>query len=124
LKLLLDEHYSPAVAHQLRKRGQDVIAAADVAELKNQQDADLLRWAVSERRALLTENARDFIELHKLWLTRRETHYGIVLTTARSYPRSRAGIGRHPRVRPLSKRTFDGWCSTKHGGSYGRDACS
>ena len=48
---------------------------------------------MGHRRAVLTENARDFVDLHKLSLTRREAHYGIVLTSARRFPRSRAGIG-------------------------------
>jgi predicted nuclease of predicted toxin-antitoxin system len=94
LRLLLDEHYSPAIAEQLRKRGYDVVAAADSAELKHKEDPELLRWAARQRRAVVSENARDFAELHKLSLTHREAHYGIVLTNARRFPRNRAGIGR------------------------------
>lgn len=94
MRLLFDEHYSPDIAKQLRKRGHDVVAALDTPELKNQEDPELLRWAIRQRRAVVSENANDFVELHKLYLTHREAHYGIVLTNAHRFPRSRAGIGR------------------------------
>lgn len=94
MKLLLDEHYSPAIAEQLTKRRHDVIAAVDVSELKGLEDAEILAWAVARRRALVSENATDLIELHRLYLSRGDMHYGIVLTSARRFPRSRAGIGR------------------------------
>ena len=101
MKLLLDEHYSRAIAEQLRKRGHDVVAAVDAAELKNQEDSDLLRWAVSQRRGVVSENAIDFLELHKQYLVAGKAHYGILLTSARSFPRTRAGIGKL--VRALDK---------------------
>jgi hypothetical protein len=93
LRAVLDEHYSPAIAEQLRKRGHDVVAAADLAELKNRADLDVLRWAISQRRAVVTENAVDFVPLHEQYLARGDRHYGIVLTNARRFPRSHAGTG-------------------------------
>jgi predicted nuclease of predicted toxin-antitoxin system len=94
LRLLLDEHFSPAIAAQLQRRGHDVVAAAERTELKNQEDQELLRWAVGERRTLVSENATDFIELHGQCLTRGQKHYSIILTSAEQFPRRRAGIGR------------------------------
>jgi len=94
LRLLLDEHFSPAIADQLIKRGHDVVAAAAVAELRHQDDLAVLSWAVDQRRGVVTEDAPDYLALHGLRLSRGEHHYGIVLTNARRFPRSRRGIGK------------------------------
>ena len=94
MRLLLDEHYSPAIAQQLRKRGHDVVSASETDELKNLEDTDLLTWSIGQRRALVSENASDFLPLHEDCLTRGRRHYGIVLTNPRRFPRTRAGIGR------------------------------
>lgn len=94
MRLLLDEHYSPAIAHQLRKRGHDVVSASETDELKNLEDSDLLAWAIGQRRAVVSENASDFVPLHADYLIRGKRHYGVVLTSRRRFPRTRAGIGR------------------------------
>jgi Domain of unknown function (DUF5615) len=94
LRVILDEHYSPAVAVQLRKRGHDVVAAVEIAEIKNRDDLEVFRWAISQHRAVITENAVDFIPLHAQYLSRGDRHFGIVLTSARRFPRRRAGTGR------------------------------
>lgn len=94
MRLLLDEHYSPAIADQLRKRGHDVVAAADHSELKSREDGELLSWAIAQRRAVVTENAADFVALHEQYVTRGDHHYGIVLTNARRFPRKRTETGR------------------------------
>jgi len=59
VKLLLDEHYSPAIAEQLQKRGYDVLPVAERsriehAHLRQQSDEELLRWARNEGRVLVT----------------------------------------------------------------------
>ncbi|MGH7764892.1 MAG: DUF5615 family PIN-like protein [Candidatus Dormibacteraceae bacterium] len=92
--MLLDEHYSPAIAQQLRKRGHDVVSASETPELKNLEDPDLLTWAIGQRRAVVSENAADFVPLHEDCLIRGKPHYGIVLTNRERFSRTRAGIGR------------------------------
>jgi len=64
LKLLLDEMYTAAVAEQLRQRDHDVIAVAERTDLRGTPDEDLLAWAQTEDRALVTDNQRDFIPIH------------------------------------------------------------
>ena len=94
MRLLLDEHFSTAIAEQLRKRGHDVIAAAALADLRHRDDAEVLVWATAQRRVVVTEDAADYLVLHEQYLSRGLRHRGIVLTSARRFPRSRAGIGR------------------------------
>ena len=94
MKLLLDEHYSPSIAEQLRKRRHDVVAAAAIPELVHRDDAAILAWATQHGRAIVTENASDYLELHHDYLARSKGHFGIVLTSARRFPRRRAAIGR------------------------------
>jgi len=98
VKLVLDEHYSPAVAEQLRLRGYDVIpvaerVAADLAQLRRKSDEELLRWAGGESRILVTENVRDFMAIHHAFLVRGEPHAGILFTSPRRFPRYTGAVG-------------------------------
>lgn len=63
MKLLLDEHLSPTIAEELRRRGHDVVAVIEVG-LRQQPDVALLAWAVDESRAVVTANYADFRALH------------------------------------------------------------
>lgn len=94
MKLLLDEHYSPVVAVQLRERDHNVLATAESRELRELQDEELLRWAQRERRVVVTENVRDFMVLHHAYLQFGEVHAGILFTSPRAFPRRTAAVGR------------------------------
>jgi predicted nuclease of predicted toxin-antitoxin system len=87
LKLLLDEMYTAAVAEQLRQRDHDVIAVAERADLRGTPDEDLLAWAQTEDRALVTDNQRDFIPIHHRRIADGHDHKGLILTTNRRFPR-------------------------------------
>jgi hypothetical protein len=93
VKLVLDEHYAPRVAEQLRQRGYDVIAAAENVELRELPDEQLLYWAREERRVLVTENVGDFMPLHHASLSRGEVHAGMLFTSPRRFPRRMAAVG-------------------------------
>jgi hypothetical protein len=80
LRLLLDAHYSPKVAKALRERCHDVAAVSERSDLRGARVDELL---TSERRALVTENARTFTSL-----VRDIDFSGLVLA------RRRAPIGR------------------------------
>ena len=58
--LLLDEHYSEAIAAELRAPGQDVIAVVADVELRAQPDVDIFRRAAASGRRIVTENVKDF----------------------------------------------------------------
>jgi predicted nuclease of predicted toxin-antitoxin system len=91
LRLLLDEQQDPAIAQSLRKEGLDVIAVAERLELREISDADVLAAAIADRRAVVTEDVRDFTILHRRFLEQGQTHYGILLTSRTRFPRHRAG---------------------------------
>jgi hypothetical protein len=98
VKLVLDEHYSSAIAKQLRLRGYDVIAVterpnADGPFLRRMPDEELLQWATDEGRVLVTENVRDFMPLHHTYLARDGLHAGMLLVSPRKFPRRAGTIG-------------------------------
>ncbi len=87
MKLLLDEMYATAVAEQLRERDRDVVAVAERADLRGSPDEDLLAWAQTEDRVLVTDNQRDFIPIHHRRIASGNDHQGLILTTNRRFPR-------------------------------------
>ena len=97
MRLLLDEHFSPEIARQLRDRGHDVIAARERVA-SGRSDRDLFDLAVVERRAIVTENVADFVELHRAAIITGTAHFGIVFTSTRQFPRTRRAIGRTVRA--------------------------
>ena len=93
MRLLLDEHYSAAIAVQLREAGHDVTAVQGDATLEGCDDAVLMQAAVAQGRALLTNNVRHFAPLATDWAARGEEHFGLIFTSDESMPRSRRTIG-------------------------------
>jgi Domain of unknown function (DUF5615) len=98
VKLVLDEHFSPAVAEQLEQRGYDVMPVAarldaGLAPLRRKADEELLRWAHAEGRILVTENVRDFMSIHHSFVSWCELHSGIIFTSPRRFPRRTHSIG-------------------------------
>ena len=92
--MLLDEHYSPRIAEQLRRRGHDVVAARERAELRGLSDEVLFALMASEGRAILTEDASDFLPIVRAATVRGTDHFGVMLTSPRQFPRTSRAIGR------------------------------
>ena len=90
MKLYLDEMISPTVAKALRDRGYDVVAAVERDALGASDVAQLAR-AISEDRALVTYNVRDFGPLAKAAATAGREHSGILLISYRRLPPSDVG---------------------------------
>lgn len=101
MRLLLDEHYSPEIARQLRKQGHDVVAVAGRADLVGLGDEELLRRMARERRAIMTSNVKDFVLLAGRMAVVNDQHDGLLLTSDRSMPRRSDAIGRF--VDPLDR---------------------
>ena len=64
MRLLLDEMLSPAIARELRGRGHDVLAIADHPGWVALSDTEAMTLARTERRAVVTNNLRDYRPLH------------------------------------------------------------
>jgi Domain of unknown function (DUF5615) len=92
VRLLLDEHLSPAIAEQLRTLKHDAVAVAEVG-LRQRLDAEIMAWAVAEKRAVVTANYQDFRPLHEVYLSRGDRHFGLVLIPRR-FSLAREGFGR------------------------------
>ena len=92
MKLLLDEHYSPAIADQLQAPGYDVVSVRGVG-MDGTDDEPLLVWAAGQQRALLTNNVSHFVPIVQHWAQTGQQHYGVLFTSDASMPRSNQTIG-------------------------------
>jgi hypothetical protein len=93
VRLLLDEHYSPKIAIELRERGYDVASVTERDDLRGLGDRELWSLASAEGRALMTENVADFMPLVREAAAQGERHFGVVFTSPRSLPRGPRTIG-------------------------------
>lgn len=95
LKLLLDEHISPAVALSLRRRNRslDVICMADWAkgEFLGQPDLVCLQQAAAQGLTLVTYDRRTIPPLLKVWAEEGRKHGGVIFVDDKSV--SPADIG-------------------------------
>ena len=98
MRLLLDEHYSPKIARQLRRRGHDVVAVTERPDLVGLADNELLERMASENRVILSENAVDFIFLTGKAALTGQKYAGVMLTSPKSMPRRKQTIGLFVRV--------------------------
>jgi hypothetical protein len=94
VRLLLDEHFSPAIARRLRAQDHDVVAVAERADLVGLGDEELLRRMAQEQRAILTNNVKDFVPLTNRAAVSGDEHFGVLLTSDKSLPRRSDAIGR------------------------------
>jgi len=91
---LLDEMLSSEIAVQLRRREYDVMAVSEYKKQPPLSDAEVMELARTERRAVVTNNVRDFRLLHAAaLLPDGPGHYGIVFMSGQ-YRRTKADVGR------------------------------
>ncbi|HEX5714538.1 MAG TPA: DUF5615 family PIN-like protein [Thermoanaerobaculia bacterium] len=90
MKLLIDEHYPPSIAEQLRERGHDAVSAQEEADLRGMTDPDLFAEAQHRNSAVLTENVADYMTLDAEYRGRHLAHWGLVLTSNRTFPRGKS----------------------------------
>lgn len=85
---------SPVIARELQARGHDVQAVAAHPERAALPDPEVLALARAERRALVTNNVRDFRPLHvEAVVPGGPGHYGMIFMSG-NYRRAKNGIGR------------------------------
>lgn len=94
MRLLLDEMLSPAIARELRARGHDVQAIAEHPDRTALSDPEVMALARTERRAVVTNNVRDFRPLHAEAVTPGGSgHFGMIFVSG-NYKRTKNDIGR------------------------------
>lgn len=92
MRLLLDEHYPPALAELLTASGVDAMHLRDLG-LQGASDEAVLEAATAGERALVTNNVRHFVPITRRWEAEGRTDAGLVFTRDSSLPRSASGVG-------------------------------
>ena len=64
MRLLLDEMHPPEIAAHLRRRGHDVVHAAEIG-LAGRSDSEVLAAIAAQGRAILSNNADDYTRLFR-----------------------------------------------------------
>lgn len=99
MRLLVDEMFPPVIAERLRVVGRDVLSVLGQPELIGSEDLEIWRFAAAHRRAIVTENAADFLALSKQASAAGEASPSLIITSNRSFPRHpRSLIGRAVRA--------------------------
>jgi hypothetical protein len=95
LKLLLDEHISPAVAKGLRRRNRTIVVDAMLSwedgNFLGQDDSACLREAAAQGMTLVTYDRRTIPPLLKIWAEEERQHGGVVFVDEKTI--SPADIG-------------------------------
>ena len=89
VRLLLDEHYSEAMAASLRELGHDVASVVAITDLRGASDDIVFRWAAAEGRRIVTENVKDFRPLLLQATAAGGNTAPLLLVSPRRFPRSR-----------------------------------
>jgi predicted nuclease of predicted toxin-antitoxin system len=87
--LLLDEMFSDTIAQQLRTKGYDVIAVVAHPSLVALPDDQILAYAATEGRILVTANIKDFIPLDSRYRAAGQTPPGLILVSSKTFPQDR-----------------------------------
>lgn len=83
LRLLLDAHFSPEIAHRLRDLGHDVVTVSERPELMARPDRVHFASAPEQRRAIVTQDLGDFRPLLAQAMSAGSKTYGLVCVSAR-----------------------------------------
>jgi predicted nuclease of predicted toxin-antitoxin system len=72
--LLLDEMFTDDIAQQLRTKGYDVISVVADPALVGRPDDQILAYATTEGRTLVTANIKDFVPLDTRYRAADQSH--------------------------------------------------
>lgn len=84
--LLLDEMFSDSIAWELRAQGHDAISIVADPALIGLPDDQVLAYAASEGRALVTANIKDFVPLDGRYRISGQAHAGMILVSTKAFP--------------------------------------
>lgn len=88
VKLLLDEMHAPGIAASLTEASFDVVAVAAQPGIRGMTDEDLLAYATTHERALVTENVADFMPLAAQRGGAGKAHAGLIFTNPKRFNRA------------------------------------
>jgi hypothetical protein len=87
--LLLDEMFSDDVAKQLSAKGHDVISVVADSALTGLPHDQVLAYAATGGRALVTANIKDFVPLDGRYRAAGQSHAGLILVSTKTFPQDR-----------------------------------
>jgi predicted nuclease of predicted toxin-antitoxin system len=87
--LLLDEMFSDDIAQHLRAKGYDVVSVVAHPDLVGLPDEQILAYATTEGRALVTANIKDFMPLDSRYRAAGQAHSGLILVSTKTFPQNR-----------------------------------
>jgi hypothetical protein len=87
--LLLDEMFSDDIAQQLRPKGYDVISVVADPALVGLPDDQVLAYATTEGRTLVTANIKDFVPLDSRYRAAGQSDAGLILVSTKTFPQNR-----------------------------------
>ena len=87
--VLLDEMFSDDIAQQLRAKGYDVTSVVADPALVGLPDEQVLAYATTEGRALVTANIKDFVPLDGRYRAASQSHAGLILISTKTFPQNR-----------------------------------
>jgi hypothetical protein len=87
--LLLDEMFSDNIAQQLRAKGHDVTSVVADPALVGLPDEQVLAYAMTQGRTLVTANIKDFVPLDGRYRAAGQSHAGLILVSAKTFPQNR-----------------------------------
>jgi hypothetical protein len=88
VKLLLDEMHAPGIAASLTEASFEVVAVAAHPGLRGMTDEDLLAYATTHERTLVTENVTDFMPLAAHRAGSGKAHAGLIFTNPKRFNRA------------------------------------
>lgn len=95
LKLLLDEHISPAVADGLRHRSRLTVVSSmtewEEGEFLGRQDSDCMQQAAAQGLTLVTYDRRTIPALLKVWGEEGRKHGGVIFVDEKTLSPSDIG---------------------------------
>ena len=82
---MLDEMFSDDIARQLRAKGYDVMSVVADPALAGLPDEQVLAYATTQTRALVTANVKDFVPLDARYRTADQSHAGLILVSTKTF---------------------------------------
>ena len=93
MKLLLDEMYPAALGDALTAAGIEAVTVSGLG-MAGTPDPDVFAYAVTEQRAVLTENVADFVAIAAQHSTIGAQHHGLLIALSNRFSRRPSGYRR------------------------------